>query len=142
MAKVKYLTREDILAADDIQVEEIVVPEWGGKVRVRGLSGTERDAFEATILDNKCNVTKKNIENLRAKLVSLSVVDEAGNRLFSDNDIVALGAKSARPVQRVFNIAQKLSGISEEDIEELTKNSESDQNVSSISGSPKKSDAQ
>ena len=38
--------------------------------------------------------------------------------------IDALGAKSAAPLDRCFEVAQRLSGISEADVEELTKNSE------------------
>ena len=41
------LTRDQILAVSDIQTEEVHVPEWGGTVLVRGLTGAERDEFEA-----------------------------------------------------------------------------------------------
>jgi flavoprotein len=62
--------------------------------------------------------------------------------LFSDSDVAALGSKSSRSVQRVFNVAQKLSGLSDEDIDELAKNSESDPDDSSTSVLLGKSDAQ
>ena len=48
-----YLTREAILAKDDVQIEELHVPQWGGTVRVRGMSGTQRDAFEKAISREK-----------------------------------------------------------------------------------------
>jgi len=39
------LTRDEILKAEDIQYETVPVPEWapGGTVRVKTLSGEERD---------------------------------------------------------------------------------------------------
>ncbi len=43
------LTKDDILGADDLATEDVEVPEWGGCVRVRALTGTERDAFEAAM---------------------------------------------------------------------------------------------
>ena len=120
------LTRDEILAADDIQTEVVEVPEWAGSVIVQGLTGSERDAFEKTIISNMDGKgpPKSDLRNFRAKLAAWSIVDEDGKRVFSQADVVALGAKSAAALQRVFNVAQRLSGLSEEDIEELTKNSE------------------
>ena len=46
-ARPVLLTRDLILKADDIQTREVEVPEWGGTVLIRALTGTERDAYEA-----------------------------------------------------------------------------------------------
>ena len=121
------LTRDAILQADDLPTEDVEVPEWGGTVRVRGLTGAERDAFEASIVEQRGKKTHFNMVNLRARLVALSVVDEDGKRVFSDSDVKALGHKSAVALQRVFKAAQRLSGLTAEDVEELAKNLESDQ---------------
>jgi len=130
---VTYLSREQILKVDDLQFEDVEVPEWGGVVRVRGLTGTERDAFEESIIDQRGKKTRVVMANLRAKLVAQSIVDEDGRRLFSERDVGALGEKSAAALQRVFNAAQRLSGISDEDVEELVKNSSDGQSDGSIS---------
>ena len=100
------------------------VPEWGGTVRVRGLSGKERDQFEASMLDTSKKRKKgqpqaMNFANLRAKLCAWCVVDVDGARMFSDSDIAALGEKSAAALDRIFEVAQTLSGISDDDVEEL-----------------------
>ncbi|MFE3382837.1 hypothetical protein [Streptomyces anulatus] len=47
-----YLSAEQILDADDLAIEDVPVPEWGGTVRVKGMSGTERDRFEAGFVGN------------------------------------------------------------------------------------------
>jgi hypothetical protein len=122
MAK-RSLTRENILQAQDIQTEEVEVPEWGGTVLVRGLMGEERDALEASMIEGKGKNYNVNLRNLRAKLVARSVVDENGKRIFEDSDIAALGKKSATALARVYDVAQRLSGLSNEDVGELTKNS-------------------
>lgn len=121
--KVKILTRDDILQVQDLPKELVEVPEWDGAVYVRGLTGAERDALEASIVEQRGRSTRMNLMNLRAKLVAMSVVDEEGNRLFSDADVEKLGQKSAAALNRIFEVAQRLSGLTSEDVEELTKNS-------------------
>lgn len=114
------LNRDAILQAEDRKTEDVAVPEWGGTVRVRSLSGAERDAYEAHIVQLKADGSRSlNVKNLRGKLVSLSCVDEDGARLFSDEDADALGDKSAAALERVFDVARKLSGLSDDDVEEL-----------------------
>ncbi len=130
----KLLTRDAILAAQDIQTEEVDVPEWGGSVLVRGMTGAERDAFEESVLTGRGKKRDVNLKNFRARLIVKSVVDKKGDRLFTMADIDALGAKSAAALGRCFDVATRLSGMSDEDVEELTKNSEEGQSEDSISG--------
>jgi hypothetical protein len=113
------LNRDDILKAQDLKTEIVPVPEWGGDVIVRGMTGAERDKFEASIVQTKGKDQTLNMVNIRAKLASATICDEQGKRLFSDADIVQLSAKSAQALQRIFVVAQKLSGIGEEDVKEL-----------------------
>jgi hypothetical protein len=117
------LTREQILAANDIVRETVSVPGWGGEVIVQGLTGKERDVYEAAIMRIKGTDAQLIMANARAKLVAMSIVDETGKRLFEDTDVAALGQKSAESLQRVFDVAQRLSGLSKQDMEDLTKNS-------------------
>ena len=115
--------RDRILAADDMPFEDVELPEWGETVRVRGLSSRERDTFEDEILDDE---GVADVENIRARLLVRTCLDpETGKRVFTDDDADALGAKSAKPMQRLFSVARRLSALSEDDIEELVKNSES-----------------
>lgn len=114
------LSREQILGADDRKTQDVPVPEWGGTVRVRSLTGTERDAYEAGIVQLRGDGSRKfTLQNARARLVSLALCNENGERMFTDADIKALGDKSAAALERVFDVARNLSGLSEEDIEEL-----------------------
>lgn len=127
------LTRDAILAALDLPTETVDVPEWGGSVVVRGLNGTDRDAFEAEMFQSKGKDTELNRVNLRSRLLVRTVVGEDGKRLFTDTDIAPLGAKSAVALDRVFGVSMRLSGIGEKDVDELVKNSDSGPGESSPS---------
>lgn len=117
--------REAILSRDDLPVEVVSVPEWGMDVRVRALSGTERDAYTASCMKRKGKDGdfEMTFEDASARLVVRCVVDDAGNRVFADSDAAALGAKNAVALNRLFEVAQRLSGLRNEDFEELLGNS-------------------
>ncbi|MGC5009746.1 hypothetical protein ACLQ2R_03170 [Streptosporangium sp. DT93] len=115
-----FLTRDQILDISDRRVEPVAVPEWGGTVRVRSLTGRERDKFEASLLDKQGNARRT--LDARAKLAQLCIVDERGQLLFGEDDIRALSNKSAAALNRVFEKAQQLAGLTEEDLEELEGN--------------------
>jgi hypothetical protein len=115
------LSKTDILGADDLPKQEVSVPEWGGHVWVRTMTGTERDAFEAALLNGQNKAT--NLSNIRARMAVLTVCDDAGDRLFDDADMAALGKKSAAALDRVFAVAQELNHFGDKDVEDLAKNS-------------------
>jgi len=115
----KLLSKAAILAAVDRKTEDVEVPEWGGAVRLRTISGSERDQFEASVRSAN---GKMNLSNVRARLVSLAAVDEKGERMFSNGDVAALGEKSAVALDRVFDVAMQLAGMRPEDVDELTEN--------------------
>ena len=117
------LSKTAILAAQDLQTEDVEVPEWGGAVRVRSFTGRERDAFEASMVRGDGRDRRVDLTNMRARLVGLTVIDESGQRLFTDEEADLLGAKSGAALDRVFAVAQKLNGLSGADVEELSKNS-------------------
>jgi hypothetical protein len=55
-------------------------------------------------------------------LVALALVDEGGQRLFSDTDVVALGKKSGVALTRVFRAAMRLNAIGDTEVERLQGN--------------------
>lgn len=118
----KLLNRETILKASDIETEDVEVPEWGGTVRVTGLTGTEKGNYEATLMTTKGIDIQMNLKNATVKLVALSIVDEEGKRIFTAADIETLGSKSSKALNKVYTVASRLSGLSKEDMKELTEN--------------------
>lgn len=117
------LSRDEILKNTDLPTETVSVPEWGGDVLVRALNGRERDEFEAsTLLIRDGRDDGRDLRNVRAKLAAKAIVGEDGKRLFTDQDVWALGELSAAALTRVFEAVSRLSGISDRDMEELTAN--------------------
>lgn len=120
------LTREDILQAQDLPVETVDVPEWGGTVRVRAMNAEEALQYSKLKVerDEKGVPTGANEKLFMAALVALSVVDEIGNRLFTVGDAEALAEKNGAAVSRLFEAANRLSKANPtpQDMEETEKN--------------------
>jgi hypothetical protein len=124
------LSRDGILGAVDVQTEKVFVKEWGDDVIIRGLTGDELDAFQGSVRQFRPTFDGKGMEavliqeGMRAKLLVKCLVDEAGERLFTDQDAPVLGAKNGAVLDRLYDIASRLSGLSEEEKAELEGNSE------------------
>lgn len=120
----KVLTKGEIFAADDIVIEWVEVPEWGGGVYVRGLTGSQRDRFERAMVETRGKSRTLNVINFRAKLIAASVVDTEDRAkaklVFTDQDIEPLAKKSSSALQRVYDKASRLSGFSAEEVDTLT----------------------
>jgi hypothetical protein len=128
VAAKKFLNKSEILAIDDLKYEDIQIPEWDGAwVRVRSMQANERDRFESSTIQRNGKKVTTNWENIRARLCLLCLVDENGDRLFQEEDTFPLGGKNAAAMDRIFQAAQKLNGLRDEDVEELAKNSNADQ---------------
>ncbi len=115
------LTRDQILGADDLPTEEVQVPEWGGSVFIRSMTGTQRDKFEAQFIKARDSGAPL---VLRSKLAVLTVCNEKGELVFTEPDMIELGKKSAKALDRVFGASTRLSGIGEDDVKELEGNSD------------------
>lgn len=139
--QVKILSAEDILNANDLKAEVVEVPEWGGSVRIRTMTGLERDEFEAQIARQStgegANV-KVDMRGLKVKVLSLTVVDDQGKLLFTPKQIQQLEKKSGKALDDVFQVASKLNGLGEKQLEELAKNSGGGQSAAIGSSSPDK----
>jgi hypothetical protein len=116
------LTREQILAADDLPRERVAIKSWGGEVYIRSFTGEERDVFEESLLDRSNGDVKRTLANFRAKLVALCLVNDQGQRLFTAEQAEELGRKNGAILDQLAATAQKLNGLSAGDVENLTKN--------------------
>ncbi len=128
----KLLSRQDILNARDIKTEIVKVPEWGGNVMIKAMTAAERDKWESSRYTVKGTEITMKLDNIRARLVSLSCIDEANNPLFTVADIEALGAKSAAALDRIYTAINKINGLTKSDSEDLEKNSNAIQPDTSV----------
>ena len=126
--------REQILALQDIGYQDINmddIPGWQGvTIRVKDLTGAERDKLEAGLVEEKqVRVGKKvktrqsmNLANVRARFCAACIVDEAMQVIFNADDVQQLGRKSAIALDRIFAVIKDRNGLSDEDVDELAGN--------------------
>jgi hypothetical protein len=129
------VTREAMLAATGCPEEAVYVPGLKGWVVVRGLSGEALDAYHEAIMRGKGKNREVNARNLRVKLlvrtlhVAVPVPDQpgkftAGALLLREDDIVALSRIRGDIIGQLFPISQRVSGLSDEEADELGSPSE------------------
>lgn len=121
------LSKAAILSAKDVRLSNAEpVPEWGGEVYFKTLSGLERDAFEEAYSEQR-------MKAFRVRFLVLTLCDDTGSRLFDDGDFEALGQKSSTVINRLFEKAWSHNAFTTEAVESLGKDSPSDQSASSTS---------
>jgi hypothetical protein len=131
----KVLTADDILKVNDVTIEKVDVPEWGGHVFVRSGHSGVMDVFETRLSDDD---VKKRAANFRASLVALTACDEQGNPIFTEAHVAALARKSPVAMRRVAKVALRLNGLSQESVDAEKKDSDADPSDASSSDSPAK----
>lgn len=107
------LTKEQILAADDLKRIPVDVPEWGGKVYVTELTGAERGQFEMLMVgsDGKAKPIGEYLPIMKAQLVGRTLVNETGERIFTNEEVDALAKKNSQVLERIFKVAEKLNSV-------------------------------
>ena len=120
------LKKDEILASNDIKMEKVFVPEWAdgdpeAYVMVKSLLGSEQDEFDRLVTESIDGEKPKiDMTDYRAKRAVFCLCDDDGNRLFGIEDVSGLSNKSAKALQRIMTVDQKLNGT----VEEVRKNSE------------------
>lgn len=127
-----YLTRDAIFGLADRPCDSIQVPEWGDAwVRIATWSLAAQWRITQATLDGDQR------GRLLALIAALSLVDEYGQRLFSDADIDRLAdEKNYRALQRITQAAMRWNGLDQEAVAALGKASESLPSDASLSVSP------
>jgi len=123
--------RETILQADDLPRESVECPEWGQTLHVRTLTGTERDDLENAVQSASKTQGGMDLRGRKIKLVLLTLCDDDGELLFDAADALVLNRKSSKAIDRIFQVSQRLNGLTAEDAEELLGNSGGGQSVGS-----------
>jgi hypothetical protein len=125
--------RKTILEYEDLQEQIVTVPEWGDtKILVRGMSSGAR----AKLLERASDPGGKvNMSNWFSDLVIATSFDpDTQEPIFDPADRDALKAKNGAAVNRITDVASKLSGLSDTAVEDAkarfgeAQNSEPDTN--------------
>lgn len=124
----KLMSRADILNAPDIGFEDIDlghIPGWG-VVRIKDLTAAERDKLEAGLVQEVKTGGKVRrevkLDNVRAAFCAACLCDEDLRPIFERDDVLALGAKSARALDKIFSRVQARNGLSNQDVDALIEN--------------------
>lgn len=126
--------RDQIIAADDIQIEALTVPEWGVTIEVRGMDGNARARYLSTFRDPETGLV--NYPALYPSALIECVFDpETGERVFNEGDEGIINQKSGKALERVAVVAMRLSGMNEDAEKDAgkdsSKTSENDASTSS-----------
>ena len=139
------LSKEQIFQAQDIATDVVTCPEWGGDVTIRALTLAQaqewrRSSLTKTVIRDKDGkpsteyiVDHDKLLTSDVRLMITACVDQAGNPLFTRDDIDALMKKSPGPVTRIVKAIVEISGLRADVIEETEKNCVPSPNGSSSS---------
>lgn len=134
------LNAEEFLETSDVVIERVETPELkpGSYVFVRSLTAYESGEIMALGAKFKEKMAAGREDgfarDFNVKFAYLAMCDKYGKRLFSDISAVAkIKQKNAAVIARIAARAQKLSGFSKQDMEQLEKNSVETQPDDSLS---------
>lgn len=115
--------RELLLKPAEMPVEIVPLPELGEgvTVKVRGMNAREKGAFDLQFLKKgEPDVSKQ--RQMRERMIVACCVTDTGERLFTLDDIGALGLQRVDLIDRIFEACQRVNGDKRK--EDHEKNSE------------------
>lgn len=108
---------EQILACQDVEFVETEVPEWGNiTIRIHALNAEGREFWENFSDSDEWKTMGY------ATMTVLTCTDIEDNPLFTMEDREKLNKKSSKVLRKIFAIANKLSVLTKEDLEEIQRN--------------------
>ena len=97
----------------------VKTPEWGVEgLLIRELTLDERKEFEDRFQSDQDEATKW----LREDFIIATLIDKDRNQIFEESDKSEIGKLGSVVTDRIFNLSQKFSGITETQIQEEEKN--------------------
>ena len=113
--------RDRILAVDDSQREQLVVPEWGMTIEIRGMSGASRASITQDAADNNGTI---NFGKMMPEIIVGCVFDpETGEQVFTADDRALVMEKSGAALDKIVTLAMALSGFGEKAVDDAGKGS-------------------
>lgn len=114
--------RDQILGAASLPTETTKVAEWNDAVVVvRGMTGAQRADIAEAINSNAASATKKSLDS-QVKAIICCVVDDKGTPIFTEADKEFLVNQPAQLIDRLAEIAFRLSGLEKKAKETAAKN--------------------
>lgn len=131
------LDRAAILEASTARApatEDVHVPELGGTVRVREMSGALRNRVEGAMVRIRTGGDVKLLERITAQIIAACVVGADNRPLLKEPDARQLFVRNPRAAFRIREAIFAVSALDEDDAEALAEGFGDDQSDGSTSG--------
>lgn len=119
----EFITRDELLAAarELPPIESVYLPTLKKHVWIQGLTGKQRDRWETSLIKGRGKKRRIDSNNVRAQLAVQCIVvsDTDRTRVYSDADADPLGNLPSPVLGVIYEACQRLSGASDEDLDEL-----------------------
>lgn len=126
----QVVSREAFLnGLKQIPREDVPLPELGNGtvIPVWGMSALDRTRYEKSFAGKSGKTIDARIEQFRQRLVVACCRNDDGTPIFTEADVAELGRHRADVFERIVNVCQRLSGMTNSDIEDTIKNCEETQ---------------
>lgn len=122
------VTRDELLKCKP-PTEELYIEQLSQSVRIRGLTVGARGKYwkllgVKTDESGKATASNLDLSAMEDLLIIESVVDDAGNPLFTDADVELIHGLDPVVIDEIVAVAKRLSGLTEESVEDVAKKSE------------------
>lgn len=118
-------TREQFLLPAKRRFKDLTLPVSGHSMRIRNLMESEKEAYEAELLNPKGGVKFDKLKSGRRRLVQLCLVDQEANLLLEPKDVDKLSQLDGADMAFLQEECMVHCGFKDGDLEGLVKNSES-----------------
>jgi hypothetical protein len=104
--------KELLLNPRPLPTEVVALPELGEGVAitVRGLTARQRNELELSFIKRDGRPDPAKQRQMRELWLVACCVDDAGNKLFTAEDVIALGNQDAAIIDRIFEASQRVCG--------------------------------
>jgi len=109
--KRKKMKKENLL---NIELGTAVVDTSAGEVKMKELTTSDRETYELSL-------QRGTAKNLKATLISKSVITDEGSRMFGDDEIAKISQMPSSVSEKIFNAILVLNGMAENSEEEAVK---------------------
>ena len=107
------LDRNALLKPIERKTEQVELPEFGeGQfVTVYGMNAKEKNAHDSALMNRKfTGLDPAKVKTQKERMVICCVRDDEGKQIFQPQDVEALGNWPSDVLNRIFDVANKLSG--------------------------------
>jgi len=124
MSKATLASADQLFAPAKRRHKAITLPVSGHAVRIQSLTACESARYSAQTLAKNGSFKMSKLEDAERRLIVLCFVDDDGNRILNDRDMIRLGDWDSADATHAYKECAAHTGINTDDIEGLAKNSE------------------